>query len=169
MLDGGMFSDLELYKKRKFFQQHKYVRFDTLDELGLYEVMAVVITTAYQSDSFQYYNYIENNELTFNTYVQECKQRALYDTGMDAEYGDKLVTLSTCEYSNDNGRLIVVAKRLEGLKKWQTQKIPIIIICFILVILLGAGAAAYPLIASINNEHTQSLVQTEYEEKHSAA
>ena len=41
----------------------------------------------------------------------------------------------------------------------------IIIICFILVILLGAGAAAYPLIASINNEHTQSLVQTEYEEK----
>lgn len=65
----------------------------------------------------QYYNYIENNELTFNTYVQECKQRALYDTGIDAEYGDKLVTLSTCEYSNDNGRLIVVAKKIGGIKK----------------------------------------------------
>ena len=117
MLDGGMFSDLELYKKRKFFQQHKYVRFDTLDELGLYEVMAVVITTAYQADSFQYYNYVENNELTFNTYVQECKQRALYDTGIDAEYGDRLITLSTCEYSSDNGRLIVVAKKIGGIKK----------------------------------------------------
>ena len=45
------------------------------------------------------------------------------------------------------------------------RKNTIIIICFILVILLGAGAAAYRLIASINNEHTQSLVQTEYEEK----
>lgn len=45
------------------------------------------------------------------------------------------------------------------------RKNTIIIICFILVILLGAGAAAYPLIASINNEHTQSLVQTEYAEK----
>ena len=45
------------------------------------------------------------------------------------------------------------------------RKNTIIIICFILVILLGAGAAAYPLIASINNERTQSLVQTEYEEK----
>lgn len=45
------------------------------------------------------------------------------------------------------------------------RKNTIIIICFILVILLGAGAATYPLIASINNEHTQSLVQTEYEEK----
>lgn len=117
MLDGGMFSDLELYKKRKFFQQHKYVRFDTLDELGLYEVMAVVITTAYQADSFQYYNYVESNELTFNTYVNECKQRALYDTGIDAEYGDKLITLSTCEYSSDNGRLIVVAKKIGGIKK----------------------------------------------------
>lgn len=117
MLDGGMFSDLELYKQKAFWENHKYVRFDTLDELGLYEVMAVVITTAYQADSFQYYNYIENNELTFNTYVQECKQRALYDTGMDAEYGDKLVTLSTCEYSNDNGRLIVVAKKIGGIKK----------------------------------------------------
>lgn len=45
------------------------------------------------------------------------------------------------------------------------RKNTIIIICFIIVILLGAGAAAYPLIASINNEHTQSLVQTDYEEK----
>ena len=45
------------------------------------------------------------------------------------------------------------------------RKNTIIIICFIIVILLGAGAAAYPLIASINNERTQSLVQTEYEEK----
>lgn len=117
MLDGGMFSDLELYKKEAFFEQHKYVRFDTLDELGLYEVMAVIITTAYQSDSFQYYNYTENNELTFNTYVDECKQRALYDTGMDAEYGDKLITLSTCEYSSDNDRLIVVAKKIGGVKR----------------------------------------------------
>ena len=117
MLDGGMFSDLELYKQKAFWENHKYVRFDTLDELGLYEVMAVVITTAYQADSFQYYNYVENNELTFNTYVNECKQRALYDTGMDAEYGDKLVTLSTCEYSSDNGRLIVVAKKIGGIKK----------------------------------------------------
>ena len=117
MLDGGMFSDLELYKQKAFWENHKYVRFDTLDELGLYEVMAVVITTAYQADSFQYYNYTENNELTFNTYVNECKQRALYDTGIDAEYGDKLITLSTCEYSSDNGRLIVVAKKIGGIKK----------------------------------------------------
>ena len=69
MLDGGMFSDLELYKKKAFFEQHKYVRFDTLDELGLYEIMAVVVTTTYQADSFQYYNYVENNELSSVPYM----------------------------------------------------------------------------------------------------
>lgn len=117
MLDGGMFSDLELYKQKAFWENHKYMRFDTLDELGLYEVMAVAVTTAYQSDSFQYYIYTENNALVFNAYVRECKQRALYDTGVDAEYGDKLLTLSTCEYSSDNGRLIVVAKKIGGVKR----------------------------------------------------
>ena len=35
-----------------------------------------------------------------------------YDTEETAEYGDKLITLSTCEYSNKNGRLVVVAKRI---------------------------------------------------------
>ncbi len=37
---------------------------------------------------------------------------ALYDTGVSAEYGDKLITLSTCEYSAQNGRLVVVAKKV---------------------------------------------------------
>ena len=35
---------------------------------------------------------------------------ALYDTGVGTEYGDKLLTLSTCEYSRTNGRMVVLAK-----------------------------------------------------------
>ena len=42
----------------------------------------------------------------------KCKEFALYDTGVTAEYGDKLITLSTCEYSAQNGRLVVVAKKI---------------------------------------------------------
>ena len=43
-------------------------------------------------------------------YIAECKSLALYDTGVSAEYGDKLITLSTCEYSRTNGRMVIVAK-----------------------------------------------------------
>ena len=44
-------------------------------------------------------------------YIEKCKELSLYDTGVSAEYGDKLITLSTCEYSRTNGRLVVVAKK----------------------------------------------------------
>lgn len=51
-------------------------------------------------------------EEAFAEYVAKCKELALYDTGVSAEYGDKLITLSTCEYSAQNGRLVVVAKKV---------------------------------------------------------
>ena len=48
----------------------------------------------------------------FDAYIDKCKELSLYDTGVSAEYGDKLITLSTCEYSRTNGRLVVVAKKV---------------------------------------------------------
>lgn len=44
--------------------------------------------------------------------ITQCKALSLYDTGVTAEYGDRLITLSTCEYSRKNGRMVVVAKRI---------------------------------------------------------
>ena len=55
--------------------------------------------------------YAENAE-EFNSFVSKCKELSFYDTGVTAEYGDKLITLSTCEYSRNNSRLVVVAKRI---------------------------------------------------------
>lgn len=50
----------------------------------------------------------------FDEYIAQCKALALYDTGVTAEYGDQLITLSTCEYSRPNGRMVVVAKKIEA-------------------------------------------------------
>ena len=46
------------------------------------------------------------------THLDVYKRQALYDTGVTAEYGDRLITLSTCEYSRQNGRMVVVAKKI---------------------------------------------------------
>ena len=51
-------------------------------------------------------------ENAFDEYISQCKELALYDTGVTAEYGDRLITLSTCEYSRQNGRMVVVAKKI---------------------------------------------------------
>lgn len=75
--------------------------------------MVVFKTVAYSSEGFHYYDFVDaENEETFDAYIAKCKELALYDTGVSAAYGDRLITLSTCEYSAQNGRLVVVAKKV---------------------------------------------------------
>lgn len=109
-----MFGALEEYKSQSFYEEHKTVQFDTLTQHNEYEVIAVFKTVAYSSEGFRYYDFVNaENEDEFNAYVEKCKELALYDTGVTAEYGDRLITLSTCEYSAQNGRLVVVAKKAD--------------------------------------------------------
>ena len=109
-----MFGALEDYKSKSFYEEHKTIHFDTLTQQGEYEIVAVFKTVAYSSEGFRYYDFVRaESEEEFNAYVETCRELALYDTGVTAEYGDKLITLSTCEYSAANGRLVVVAKLLK--------------------------------------------------------
>ena len=104
---------LEDYKSQSFYEEHKTIQFDTLTEQTEYEIVAVFKTVAYSSEGFRYYDFVDaENEEDFNSYTGKCKELALYDTGVTAGYGDRLITLSTCEYSAQNGRLVVVAKKV---------------------------------------------------------
>ena len=52
------------------------------------------------------------DEAEYREYIKAVKERALYDTGISEVFGDKLLTLSTCEYSQVNGRVVVMAKKI---------------------------------------------------------
>lgn len=111
MKNGSMFSDLCKYESEDFYQAHKNVHFDTLADFGEYEIVAAFKTVAYSQEGFKYYHFVNaEDEAAFDEFIAECKSLALYDTGVSAEYGDKLITLSTCEYSRTNGRMVIVAK-----------------------------------------------------------
>ena len=113
MRDGSMFARLDQYMEKSFWEKFPYIYFDTLTELHTYKIMSVFLTTAIEGEGFAYHNFVDaQNESDFNEFVDTCKDLALYDTGVEAQYGDKLITLSTCEYSQANGRLVVVAKRI---------------------------------------------------------
>lgn len=113
MNNGTMFADLCKYADEDFYREHKTIRFDTLSGFGEYEIVAAFKTVAYSERGFKYYHFTRADSAEdFDAYIAKCKELALYDTGVTAEYGDKLITLSTCEYSRQNGRMVVVAKKI---------------------------------------------------------
>ena len=90
----------------------------TLKELDLYEDWGDVDVYRTEKDEdagrFRYYYYTDlSDQADFEYYVNNIKERALYDTGVEVTWGDELLTLSTCSYHVKNGRLIVVAKRIK--------------------------------------------------------
>lgn len=116
MRSGKMFGSLDSYSSEAFYEEHKYIMFDTIYEKGTYEVMYVFRSRIYNEDEivFKYYQFIDvDSEQEFYSNMNEMAEMSLYDTGVTAVYGDKLLTLSTCDYREENGRFVVVAKRIE--------------------------------------------------------
>ena len=108
-----MFGELENYKNEEYYNKHKFIKFYTLNEKAEYEIISVFKTTVYNDKGFKYYQYYNlEDEREFETFINKCKELSLYDTQKIAKYGDKLLTLSTCEYSQNNGRLVVVARKI---------------------------------------------------------
>lgn len=113
MKDGSMFAGLDKFKQESFWRDHQTFTFDTLYERHTYQIFAVFKTTASAGKGFPYHLFSDAaSEEEFNEFVNTVKSMAFYETGITAEYGDKLLTLSTCEYTQTNGRFVVVAKRI---------------------------------------------------------
>lgn len=113
MKNGSMFAGLEDYLQPEFRETHPIVEFDTLEEYGDYEVMAIFSMSAEDQNNPLYDWITAGTEESFNEYVSYIKQHSAYSTGIDAEWGDHLLSLITCEYTHKDGRLIVVAKKVE--------------------------------------------------------
>jgi len=113
MNDGSMFHDLLDYQFRDFYEEHSLITFDTLTERHTYQIFAVFKTTASVGEGFTYHKF-ENaaNQREFDNFVSTCKRLSFFDTGLTPQYGDKIICLSTCEYTLENGRFVVAAYRV---------------------------------------------------------
>lgn len=114
MNSGKMFAALEGYKQQAFYEEHPLILFNTLHGKETYQVMAAFSTPVYTGNDFAYYTFTKaENEGEYQAFINAIMERSFYDTGITAVYGDKLLTLSTCEYSQKNGRMVVVAKQVK--------------------------------------------------------
>jgi len=116
MQSGKMFGQLDKYSKESYYKEHPIIEFDTIYEEGKWEIMYVFRSKIYTTDDivFKYYQFIDaNSEEEFYSNMNEMSKLSLYDTGVKAEYGDELLTLSTCDYMEEDGRFVVVAKKIK--------------------------------------------------------
>jgi sortase B len=113
MKDGSMFAALFNYGYYSFWQEHRYITFDTLTEHRTYEIFAVFDTTASEGEGFAYHTFVDGGEGAYNWFIDNCRALRYYNTGVSTQYGDQFITLSTCEYTQTNGRLVLVAKLIK--------------------------------------------------------
>ena len=115
MHDGSMFGHLHEYKSKEYALEHSIIHFDTLHETREYEVVAAFYGKVYKVDEtgvFRYYRYTDlSTEAKFNEFMKNVRRAAIYDTGVDVQFGDRLLTLSTCSYYTNEGRFVVVARQ----------------------------------------------------------
>lgn len=117
MKSGAMFGSLKKYLEKGYLEAHNRIRFDTIYERGTYEVIGAFLSeVSYQDEyTFRYYNFLNaNNESEFEAFrVNVMQLDALKKGTLDAKYGDQLLTLSTCSSYTDEGRMFIIAKKVD--------------------------------------------------------
>ena len=115
MKSGEMFGNLKLYADEEYGREHNIICYDSLYEEREYELIAVFYSQVYyESDNvFKYYKFFQaDTQEEFDDWYENIKAMSLYDTGVTAQFGDEFLTLSCCSYHVEDGRFVVVGKRV---------------------------------------------------------
>ena len=112
LISGQMFNNLLKYKDREFYEKHPNIRFTTAKEDLKFEIISAFYSKVFlksEENVFRYYNFVTaKSEKDYNNFIENAKKASLYDTDIDAKYGDRLITLVTCSYHEKDGRFVVV-------------------------------------------------------------
>lgn len=113
MKNGAMFAEIENYDSYEFYETYPYLEFDTLTDPGRYQVIAAFKQPADRLDEAFKTMLLAENEEDYTELMKYLKGCQFYDTGLQASYPDQLVTLTTCEYTQKDGRFFVVARKVD--------------------------------------------------------
>jgi sortase B len=107
MKTGTVFAGLLKYENPDYLKQHPEITFNTIYEDGTYEIFGAFAVDVTRDKTFKYYEDTAMNEKDFNAFISEIKKRSVIKSDITPEYGDRILTLSTCEYSTNDGRFVV--------------------------------------------------------------
>lgn len=99
MNDGQMFGELLNYKSLAYYKEHPLVSYDSVYYDGQYKIFGIVVCKKDDPD-FSYHNFIEpTTDKEMTDFISKIRERSLINTKVDVGVGDKLLTLSTCDYT----------------------------------------------------------------------
>ncbi len=108
MKDGSMFGSLAKFKDRAFHEENSFIEYETPEEASLWQVFSVYLYRP-EDDHFQV---VFDSEEAYAQYLKEAAERSLYDTGVSVTAEDRMLTLMTCTYEFNDGRLVIHAKKV---------------------------------------------------------
>ena len=114
MRSGSMFGNLDSYTSKSYWSNHKFIQFDTLMDERHYVILAAFYSADYDIDEKGFrYNADIQYRMDAEQWLREVANNRLYDTGIEADFGDEFLTLTTCNYARrKDGRFVLVCRRI---------------------------------------------------------
>ena len=111
MKDGSMFEPIVNYEDEDFLKNNPVIELETLHGSYEAEVFAAYETTT----DFNYIQTEFSSAGEFGSFLSEINKKSVIESDVDVNEGDKIITLSTCDYNLDPiaGRFAVHAKLIE--------------------------------------------------------
>lgn len=114
MRNRSMFGCMDDFKQQSYYEDHKFVTFDTLMRRGTYVIFAAFYSADYDEyeDGFRY-NADLRYKIDVDMWLDEVEENNIYDTDIPVAFGDEFLTLTTCDHSRrDDGRFVLICRRV---------------------------------------------------------
>lgn len=114
MANGSMFSTLKKYRDNSdFYEANPIITISSVNGYKYYKIYAYMICNGLEGSDFEFWKYSDLSDPNdFYYYVNRAFDKSLIITGVDVQYGDKLLALSTCNTgsSTNHDRFVVLAR-----------------------------------------------------------
>ena len=108
MRNEGMFGQLDEFAAQAFYASHPYMLVMSGKEISILELFAGYTT----SSTDHCYDIAISDEEDMARFVAEAKRKSNFATAVEMLPTDRLITMSTCAYSFENARFIVIGRLL---------------------------------------------------------
>lgn len=124
MNDGTMFGTLDKFEDEEFFDNNGTVCWESEKGKEYYQIFALLVLPGYSTDpnfiDLQAWNNVLDEEQTADMLNTIADRASIFRGESFNLEKDKYIFLVTCDYSINNGRLVLVGRRLS--KKSETEK-----------------------------------------------